>query len=163
MQVEGKKVYIGNLADSATKEDVEAFFSKFGTIETTWIARNPAGFAFVTYAEPADASEAVRGTDGQQMEGRTLRVELAKSSGPRRDRGDRRGGRDEGRRDDRRGGDDRRGDDRRAGDRYGRGEERRGDDRRGDDRRGDERRGGDRNRGGDDRRERSRSREGRRY
>lgn len=150
MSTEGRKLYIGNLADGATKEDVEGFFSKFGSIETTWIARNPAGFAFVTYVDTKDASEAVRGSDGEQLQGRTLRVELAKSSGPRKDRGDRRDDRRGGdRRDDRR--DDSRRDDRRGGDRR--------DDRRDEPRRDDRRE----NRRDDSRRERSRSREGRRY
>ena len=157
MSTEGRKLYIGNLADGATKEDVEAFFSKFGSIETTWIARNPAGFAFVTYVDTKDAAEAVRGSDGEQLQGRTLRVELAKSSGPRKDRGDRRDDRRGDRRDDRR--DDRkdepRRDDRRGGDRRDDRRDDKKDEPRRDDRRGERR--------DDSRRERSRSREGRRY
>jgi len=42
-----RKVYVGNLERETTKEEVEDLFSKFGEIENCWIARNPAGFAFV--------------------------------------------------------------------------------------------------------------------
>jgi RNA recognition motif-containing protein len=103
---EGKKLYIGGLSETTSKEDVEAFFAKYGKLENVWIARNPAGFAFVTYEEAADAQEAVRTCDGEQFQGRSLKVEVAKNNGKRRETGDRRGGR---------GGDERRGDDRRGG------------------------------------------------
>lgn len=45
--MEGRKVYVGSLNRDSTKEDVEELFTRFGKIESVWIARNPAGFAFV--------------------------------------------------------------------------------------------------------------------
>ena len=42
-----RKVYVGNLDRDATKEDVQDMFSKFGELESCWVARNPTGFAFV--------------------------------------------------------------------------------------------------------------------
>ena len=47
MSTEGRKLYVGNLSESTTKEEIEEHFSKFGKVAMTWIARNPAGFAFV--------------------------------------------------------------------------------------------------------------------
>ena len=135
MNTEGRKLYVGNLADGATKEDVETFFSKFGEIEAVWIARNPAGFAFVTFVqiEHANAAmDAITAEGAEQLQGRTLRIELAKSNGHKRDRMDR--GRDNG---DRRM--DRRGDDRRGDDRIRRDYDRRDYDRRDYDRKDDRR------------------------
>ena len=101
---DGNKLYIGNLTDTATKEEIEELFQKHGKIAAVWIARNPAGFAFVTYEDPQDAAEAVKACDGEMFQGRTLRVEVSKSSGPKRrdDRRDDRGPRRDNFRDNRR-------------------------------------------------------------
>lgn len=53
------KLYIGNLNTDATKEEVEESFSKFGEIEHVWIARKPAGFAFVVCYSPSYCSSPV--------------------------------------------------------------------------------------------------------
>ena len=45
--MEANKVYVGGLREDATKEEIEDAFTKFGDIENVWIARKPAGFAFV--------------------------------------------------------------------------------------------------------------------
>ena len=37
------KVYIGNLSDDATKQEVENVLSKFGKLKNTWIAKRPSG------------------------------------------------------------------------------------------------------------------------
>ena len=50
--MEGRKVYVGSLNHDASKEDVEEMFQKFGKIESVWIARKPAGFAFVVCTTP---------------------------------------------------------------------------------------------------------------
>jgi RNA recognition motif-containing protein len=70
MSTEGRKLYVGNLNDSATKEDVETYFSRFGKVATSWIARNPTGFAFVTYEDEQDALAAVRAVNGEEFQGK---------------------------------------------------------------------------------------------
>merc|ERR1711934_637739 len=128
---EGCKVYVGNLctASSVDQHDMEEAFKSFGTIKNVWIARNPPGFAFVTYDDPRDAEDCVREMDGKEMDrerlterGQRLRVEVShgkgKGGGGRdrgydrdRDRGydrDRDRGYDRDRDYDRRGRDDRR-------------------------------------------------------
>lgn len=50
--MDGRKVYIGNLEKEATKEEVDELFAKFGAVESVWIARKPAGFAFVVCDNP---------------------------------------------------------------------------------------------------------------
>jgi RNA recognition motif-containing protein len=44
---DGRRVYVGSLAKDVSKADLEDLFTKFGTIESLWIAKKPAGFAFV--------------------------------------------------------------------------------------------------------------------
>ena len=83
MASEGKKIYVGGLADTCTKEDLQAHFGRVGKVAGVWIARNPAGFAFITFEEALDASEAVRVSDGEEFQGRAIRVELSRSDGRR--------------------------------------------------------------------------------
>nr|BAN65310.1 splicing factor, arginine/serine-rich 3, putative [Babesia bovis] len=66
---EGRKVYIGNLNPEATVEDVESLFPKFGTIGNIWVARRPPGFAFVTFEDPRDATDAIEELDGSEYKG----------------------------------------------------------------------------------------------
>lgn len=79
--VEGKKVYIGNLDSDTTTEDLEKVFSKHGAIQSVWVARNPPGFAFVTYEDERDAQDAVYYLDGTSFNKKHIRVEIAR--GPR--------------------------------------------------------------------------------
>lgn len=88
-----KKLYVGNLAFSATEEQVRDLFEPFGTIESLAMINDRdtgrfRGFCFVEMA-PADADAAISSLDGQEVMGRTLRVNEAR---PREDRGGRRGG-----------------------------------------------------------------------
>ncbi|XP_056135900.1 EGF-containing fibulin-like extracellular matrix protein 2 isoform X2 [Lampris incognitus] len=59
------KVYVGNLGTGAGKGELERAFGYYGPLRTVWIARNPAGFAFVEFEDPRDAEDAVRGLDGK--------------------------------------------------------------------------------------------------
>lgn len=58
------KVYVGNLGNNASKNELEDVFSKYGPLRNVWVARNPPGFAFVEFEDPRDAEDAVRGLDG---------------------------------------------------------------------------------------------------
>ncbi|XP_034942822.1 serine/arginine-rich splicing factor 7-like isoform X2 [Chelonus insularis] len=85
------KVYVGDLGNSATKQDLENAFSYYGPLKNVWVARNPPGFAFVEFEDARDADDAVRALDGRTICGRKARVE--RSNGKRlRDRGRRGGG-----------------------------------------------------------------------
>ncbi|XP_076249302.1 serine/arginine-rich splicing factor 7 [Calliopsis andreniformis] len=80
------KVYVGDLGNSATKQELQNAFSYYGSLRNVWVARNPPGFAFVEFEDARDAEDAVRGLDGRTICGRRARVEL--SNGKRlRDRG----------------------------------------------------------------------------
>ena len=84
------KVYVGDLGNNATKQELEDAFQPYGPLKNVWVARNPPGFAFVEFEDARDAEDAVRGLDGRTVCGRRARVEL--STGKRsRDRGPVRG------------------------------------------------------------------------
>jgi cold-inducible RNA-binding protein len=89
-----KKLYVGNLAFSATEDEVRELFSQHGTIESlAWITDRDTGrfrgFCFIEMEESA-ANAAIQSLDGTEVQGRPLRVNEAK---PREDRGGgRRGG-----------------------------------------------------------------------
>lgn len=58
------KIYVGDLARDTNEKDIERAFSYYGRLRSVWVARNPAGFAFVEFEDPRDAEDAVRGLDG---------------------------------------------------------------------------------------------------
>jgi splicing factor, arginine/serine-rich 7 len=64
------KVYVGGIPNDTKQEEVEDAFSKYGKIESVWLARNPPGFAFVTYEDARDADDAIREMDGREFLGR---------------------------------------------------------------------------------------------
>jgi RNA recognition motif-containing protein len=86
------KIYVGNLPFTATEDEVRAMFEAHGAVHSVNLITDrytgqPRGFCFVEMDErPAKA--AIGAINGQDMNGRSLKVDEAK---PRRD--DRRGGR----------------------------------------------------------------------
>jgi len=84
------KVYIGNLGNSAAKNEIEDAFGRYGNLTNVWIARNPPGFAFVEFEDARDAEDATRALDGTRLCGERVKVEM--STGKSRERGGRGGG-----------------------------------------------------------------------
>ncbi|XP_059618430.1 serine/arginine-rich splicing factor 7 [Phlebotomus argentipes] len=81
------KVYVGDLGNNASKQELEDAFSYYGHLRNVWVARNPPGFAFVEFEDPRDAEDAVRGLDGRTVCGRRARVELSNGKSGRGYRG----------------------------------------------------------------------------
>lgn len=88
---------MGNLPYAATEDDLRAYFSQVGT--PTQIVRpldretgRARGFAFVEFAERAQAEEAIRKFDGQLFMGRPLAVSEARAREDRGPAGPRPGG-----------------------------------------------------------------------
>lgn len=74
----GKKIYVGNIPFTASKEDIADFYTEFGEVIDVYIPQNPStgegrGFAFVTMKEE-DVNNAIEGTNGADFGGRTLVV-----------------------------------------------------------------------------------------
>ena len=100
-------IYVGNLSYQLSNQQLQEAFEQFGTVTRAAIIEDretgrSKGFGFVEMSDDAEGKAAIEQLDGQELEGRALRVNEAR---PREDRGDRRSGGGG----DRRGGNDRRG------------------------------------------------------
>ena len=85
-------VYVGNLSYGCTEEQLRALFEQFGAVESANLITDKAsgqskGFGFVEMKQQADAEEAIKQLNGRTMDGRPLKVNIAK---PRSDRPQRR-------------------------------------------------------------------------
>lgn len=69
------KIYVGDLAKDTSEKDLERAFNYYGPLRSVWVARNPAGFAFVEFEDNRDADDAVQGLDGTTICGERVRVE----------------------------------------------------------------------------------------
>lgn len=61
------KVYVGDLGNSASKQEIEDAFRYYGPLRNVWVARNPPGFAFVEFEDARDAEDAIRGLGIQSV------------------------------------------------------------------------------------------------
>lgn len=89
----GKKLYVGNLPFSTTDQGLIDTFSQCGTVETVKLISDrdtgrSKGFGFVEMSSDAEALEAIEKFDGQDFEGRAMKVNEAKPMEPRRGGGD---------------------------------------------------------------------------
>lgn len=89
------KMYVGNLSFDSTKQDLETFFSQYGTVTDIHLPEDretgrPRGFGFVTMDSKSAMEDAIQNADGVELGGRNLKVNEAK---PREDRGGGGGGR----------------------------------------------------------------------
>ncbi|XP_065085806.1 RNA-binding protein Rsf1-like [Ochlerotatus camptorhynchus] len=85
----GTRVYVGNLTEKVQKEDLEGEFTKYGKLNSVWVAFNPPGFAFIEFENKEEAESACDNLNGQDILGSKLRVEISK--GRRNSRGGSRG------------------------------------------------------------------------
>lgn len=74
----GTRVYVGNLTDKVKKEDLEGEFTKYGKLNSVWVAFNPPGFAFIEFENKEEAESACDNLNGQDILGSKLRVEISK-------------------------------------------------------------------------------------
>jgi RNA recognition motif-containing protein len=89
------KVYVGNLPFSVGQNELKELFSEFGEItEATIIidkfSNRSKGFGFVTFANKEDAEKAVESMNDKEVQGRQLKVSIAKPIDPDRPRPQRR-------------------------------------------------------------------------
>ncbi|RYZ74914.1 MAG: RNA-binding protein [Proteobacteria bacterium] len=79
----GRKLYVGNLSYSTTDESLRAAFAAFGTVDSAKVIMDresgrSKGFGFIEMSTDEEASAAVGGLDGQEVDGRNLRVSEAR-------------------------------------------------------------------------------------
>ncbi|MEQ9501726.1 MAG: RNA-binding protein [Deltaproteobacteria bacterium] len=82
--MENNKLYVGNMSWNTDEAGLRAAFEAFGSVQEVAIITDrdtgrPRGFGFVTMSSDEEASEAVSAMDGQQLDGRALRVNIAES------------------------------------------------------------------------------------
>lgn len=84
------KLFVGGLSWGTDDQALHTAFSVHGQVDEAKVildrdSGRSRGFGFVTFADAQDASSAIRAMDGQDLDGRTVRVNLAENK-PRRDR-----------------------------------------------------------------------------
>ena len=87
-----RKIYVGNMNYATTEDSLRELFSQFGGVDSVAVIADRAtgrakGFAFVEMENDEAAQSAIQKLDGQDFEGRKLRVNEAQEkpagSGPR--------------------------------------------------------------------------------
>jgi RNA recognition motif-containing protein len=90
----GKKLYVGNLPQSATQESLETAFGASGEVNSVNLIKDrdtgqSKGFAFVEMTRDNEALKAIDALDGSMMDDKEIMVNEAK---PERSRGGNSGG-----------------------------------------------------------------------
>ncbi len=80
------KLFIGSLAFSTSTERLREAFARIGTVESASVVTDrdtgrSRGFGFVEMATAEEANEAVARLNGTELDGRRIKVELAKPGG----------------------------------------------------------------------------------
>ena len=78
----GNKLYVGNVSFNVSEQQLTDHFSAFGDVTSCKIITDrdtgrSKGFAFVEMSTSDEASEAISGLDGKELDGRGLRVNEA--------------------------------------------------------------------------------------
>ncbi len=79
----GRKLYVGNLPDSATEQDLSDKFAACGTVESVKLITDRdtgriKGFGFIKMASEAEAQAAIDSLNGSDYEGRPMKVNEAR-------------------------------------------------------------------------------------
>ena len=80
---ESNKLYVGNLPYSATSESLKELFAACGEVTDSIVIQDKfsgrsKGFGFVTMKDAAAAEKAIKEMDGKDMEGRQIKVSVAR-------------------------------------------------------------------------------------
>ncbi|HHT9139752.1 MAG: RNA-binding protein [Planctomycetes bacterium] len=80
----GKKLYVGNLGSSVTREMLESCFGAVGKVESVNIITDrytgqPRGFGFVEMSSNQEAQDAITKLNGQSLGDRTIIVNEARA------------------------------------------------------------------------------------
>ena len=76
-------IYIGNLSNEVTEEDLRLAFEAFGQVESVNILKDkysgqPKGFGFVEMASKTEGQSAIDGLNGKELKGRELNMSEAR-------------------------------------------------------------------------------------
>ncbi len=78
------RLYVGNLNFNTSTDTLRATFEAFGKVDDVFLVTDretgrPRGFAFVTMSTTEEAQKAMEGTNGRDLDGRSLKVNEAES------------------------------------------------------------------------------------
>jgi cold-inducible RNA-binding protein len=77
------RIYVGNMSYSTSEQTLREKFEEFGSVDEVKIMTDretgrPRGFAFVTMSNDAEASAAMEALNGQDLDGRALKINEAR-------------------------------------------------------------------------------------
>jgi cold-inducible RNA-binding protein len=83
-----QKLYVGGISFTTTSDGLRQFFGQSGTVVSASIVTDQfsgqsRGFGFVEMSTPEEAQQAVAQLNDRQLDGRSLKVEIAKPKGDR--------------------------------------------------------------------------------
>ncbi|MBW1675933.1 MAG: RNA-binding protein [Deltaproteobacteria bacterium] len=87
--MKGRKLYVGNLSQSITNNELEELFDNYGDVEKVNIIEGK-GFGFVEMYSRSEADRAKQALDGSELKEPTLKVNQARPPRGGRRRGYRR-------------------------------------------------------------------------
>lgn len=78
-----KKLFVGNLSQDITEEILHGLFSRSGSVISVSLIKDratglPKGFAFIEMSNQVEAEQAVKDVHGTRVNGRQLKVKLAR-------------------------------------------------------------------------------------
>ena len=84
----GNRLYVGNLSFNTNADTIREIFESLGEVTDVHLVTDrdtgrSRGFAFVTMGSPAEAEKAIAEVNGQNVDGRPLRVNEAEERGSR--------------------------------------------------------------------------------
>jgi RNA recognition motif-containing protein len=84
-----KKIYVGNMSYSTSEDSIRSLFAPYGEVVSVSLITDrytgeSKGFGFVEMAQEAQATAAISGLNGRELDGRQLRVNVAQDK-PRSD------------------------------------------------------------------------------
>jgi len=79
----GRKLYVGNLPDSATEQDLSDKFAAYGTVESVKLITDrdtgrSRGFGFIEMASEAEAHAAIDSLNSTNYDGQSMQVNEAR-------------------------------------------------------------------------------------
>ncbi len=79
----GRKLYVGNLPDSATEQDLSDKFAAYGTVESVKLITDrdtgrSKGFGFIEMASEAEAHAAIDSLNSTNYDGQSMKVNEAR-------------------------------------------------------------------------------------
>jgi len=77
------RLYIGNLSYSATNDELRELFSSYGNVKDAKVIQGR-GFGFVEMGSDDEAKKAMEALNGKDFKGRSLKIDEARESQPRR-------------------------------------------------------------------------------